>query len=103
MFDFEKFPVYQESEWFYLAVIKLLQKKKINRYIKDQLKRAALSITLNIAEGAGKYSKNDKKNYYIIKSEICRSSRYKKHKYALKNIIEYSNTIFYILSSILVI
>ncbi len=25
-----------------------------------------MSIVLNIAEGAGKYSKNDKKNFYII-------------------------------------
>ncbi|PJA47425.1 four helix bundle protein [Candidatus Uhrbacteria bacterium CG_4_9_14_3_um_filter_36_7] len=66
MFDFEKFPVYQESELFYLEVLKIFQENKISKDIKDQLKRASMSIVLNIAEGAGKYSKNDKKNFYII-------------------------------------
>ena len=66
MFDFEKFPVYQEAELFYLEIIKLFKENKINKDIKDQLKRASMSIVLNIAEGAGKYSKNDKKNFYVI-------------------------------------
>ncbi|MBU1167161.1 four helix bundle protein [Patescibacteria group bacterium] len=66
MFDFEKFPVYQESEHFYVEIIRILQDKRIDKSIKDQLRRAAMSIVLNIAEGAGKYSKKDKKNFYVI-------------------------------------
>jgi len=66
MFDFEKFPVYHESEQFYLEVLNLFKENKISKDAKDQLKRASMSIVLNIAEGAGKYSKNDKKNFYII-------------------------------------
>jgi len=66
MFDFEKFPVYQESELFYSEVFKIFQNNKISKDIQDQLKRAAMSIVLNIAEGAGKYSKKDKKNFYVI-------------------------------------
>ena len=66
MFDFEKFPVYQESELFYLGVLKLFRENKIDKNTKDQLRRAAMSISLNIAEGAGKYSKNDQKNFYVI-------------------------------------
>jgi four helix bundle protein len=65
MFDFEKFPVYQKAEQFYALVLKILQSKEIDKSTKDQLRRAALSIVLNIAEGAGKYSVMDKKNFYI--------------------------------------
>lgn len=66
MFDFEKFPVYQKAELFYSLVLKILQSKEIDKNTKDQLKRASLSIVLNIAEGAGKYSVMDKKNFYIV-------------------------------------
>ncbi|MBU1090001.1 four helix bundle protein [Patescibacteria group bacterium] len=66
MFDFEKFSVYQKSEQLYIKVLKILSNFQIDKNIKDQLKRAALSIVLNIAEGAGKYSKKDKKNFYVI-------------------------------------
>lgn len=65
MFDFEKFPVYIKAEAFYEKVLRFLVTSKTDPNLKDQLKRAASSIVLNIAEGAGKYSKNDKKNFYI--------------------------------------
>ena len=66
MFDFEKFPVYQKAELQYTKVLKILSNPKIDKNLRDQLKRASLSIVLNIAEGAGKFSKNDKKNFYVI-------------------------------------
>ena len=37
----------------------------MNSSIKDQLQRASTSILLNIAEWSWKYSKADKKNFYI--------------------------------------
>ena len=67
-FDFENFPVYKEAIRFYEDVdvfIESLPKQRTQRII-DQLERAAISISLNIAEGAGWYHKADKKNYYII-------------------------------------
>jgi four helix bundle protein len=35
------------------------------RHLADQLARASLSIVLNLAEGAGKHSKPDKRRYYL--------------------------------------
>jgi len=66
MFDFEDFPVYKKALQSYSQVLKILSNLKIDKSIRDQLRRASLSIVLNIAEGAGKYSKNDKKNFYLI-------------------------------------
>ncbi|HVV85521.1 MAG TPA: four helix bundle protein [Kofleriaceae bacterium] len=34
-------------------------------HLADQLARASTSIVLNIAEGAGKYSRPDKRRYYV--------------------------------------
>ena len=34
------------------------------RYVSDQLRRAAASIPLNIAEGAGEFSRKDKARFY---------------------------------------
>ncbi|MBK9481304.1 MAG: four helix bundle protein [Bacteroidetes bacterium] len=39
---------------------------KPEKYIHDQLARASFSIVLNIAEGSGKSSNNDRKNYFTI-------------------------------------
>lgn len=67
MFDFEKFPVYQLSQSFYSDLYKtIFSIIKIDSALKNQLRRASSSITLNIAEGAGKYSPKDKRNFYTI-------------------------------------
>ena len=36
----------------------------MDRYVVDQLGRASFSVPLNIAEGSGKFSKADRKNYF---------------------------------------
>jgi len=64
-FNHEKLDVYQASIQFVELtnfIIKRLPKGKA--YIADQLQRAASSISLNIAEGAGEFSKNEKARFY---------------------------------------
>jgi len=64
MFDFQKLDVYQKSKQFHNLCNGIILKTEIDKYISDQLRRAALSIPLNIAEGSGKFSKADRRNYY---------------------------------------
>jgi four helix bundle protein len=64
-FDFENFTVYQKTQEFRSRLFAVLSSKpKLDRTLHDQLKRAAISIILNIAEGSGKFSKADKRNFF---------------------------------------
>jgi four helix bundle protein len=57
MFDFEKLQVYQKSKEFNLKIKKeILSLDRIEKTTKDQLKRASLSIVLNIAESTSRFS-----------------------------------------------
>ena len=67
MFDFEKLEVYKKSKELNKEILKFLKNNKnINYYLRDQLRRSSISIVINIAEGSGKFSKADKKNFYTI-------------------------------------
>lgn len=66
MFDFEKLGVYTKAKKFNKAVTSFLENTKIDRNTHDQLKRASFSIMLNIAEGSGRFTKPDKRNFYVI-------------------------------------
>ena len=64
-FDHEKLDVYQQSIEFVARANLLIETLPRGRgYLADQLQRAALSIVLNIAEGAGKFSAADKAAFY---------------------------------------
>ena len=66
MFDFEKLEVYSKAKQFNSTVSLFLENVRVSKNKKDQLERAAFSIMLNIAEGTGRFTKPDKKNFYII-------------------------------------
>ena len=66
MFDFEKLTVYQQSKVYNKKVYQLSLDKKLDRNTNDQLKRASFSIMLNIAESTGRFTKPDKRNFYVI-------------------------------------
>jgi four helix bundle protein len=65
MFNLQKLVVYKKSKIFYTECKLVLNGKLVERYVEDQLQRAAFSVILNIAEGSVKFSKPDRKNYFI--------------------------------------
>lgn len=67
MFDFEKLDVYQKSKEFNRLVYQYLNDNKvIDAATRNQLRRASLSIVLNIAEGSSRFSKADRRNFFVI-------------------------------------
>lgn len=65
MFDFEKLEVYQKVQDVNVKVLTFLSRATgIDSYIIDQWKRASLSALINLAEGTGRMSKQDKKHFY---------------------------------------
>ena len=65
MFDFQKLEVYKKAKAFHLNCKKIILARKLDNYVRDQLGRASFSIPLNIAEGSGKFSKADRRNYFV--------------------------------------
>jgi four helix bundle protein len=67
MFFFEKMDVYKKAEAFHSAVYQFLKgNPPLPGYLRDQFGRAALSISLNIAEGSGRFSNKDRRNFYVM-------------------------------------
>ena len=67
MFDFEKLDVYQKAKAFNAAVTKTVLKiDALDSVTKNQLRRASLSIVLNIAEGTSRFGKPDTRNFCVI-------------------------------------
>lgn len=64
-FDFEKLDVYQASIEVVVLIDNVTETFPRGRaYLTDQLQRAGTSIALNIAEGAGEFSTNEKSRFY---------------------------------------
>ncbi|MFB6317299.1 four helix bundle protein [Saccharicrinis sp. FJH54] len=66
MFDFEKLEVYSKAKLFNKSVYLFLSEHSFDKTTNDQLRRASFSIMLNIAEGSGRFSNRDKRNFYVI-------------------------------------
>ena len=70
MFGFEKLQVYQKAREFNSEIRRdVLSNEKLDRVSRDQLRRAAMSIMLNIAEGTSRFSNADERNFYVIARE----------------------------------
>jgi four helix bundle protein len=67
MFDFEKLDIYQIVRAQNLRVLMLLKTvSSLDPYLMDQWKRASLSILLNLVEGTGRMTDQDKKHFFTI-------------------------------------
>ena len=64
-FDHEKLDVYQRALDLLARIDDIIEQLPPARaHLKDQLDRAATSVVLNIAEGAGEFSPADKQRFY---------------------------------------
>ena len=65
LLDAEKLDVYRVAVEFQMLAAQLLPRRG-QWVLRDQLDRASVSIVLNIAEGAGRFSPADKARFYAI-------------------------------------
>ena len=66
-FQFEKLLVYQKSIDFADEICTATEQfSRGYGFLVDQLNRASLSISANIAEGNGRFTKADRRNFFII-------------------------------------
>ena len=83
-FDHERLDVYRAAIDFVILVDQVVETfPKGRAYLADQLRRAGSSVPLNIAEGAGEFSGNEKIRFYRIAKrsatecasifDVCRS------------------------------
>ncbi len=67
MFDFENLDIYKLALDFAKQVARATENAPRGHWsLIDQFQRASTSIALNIAEGAGRYAKGEKKQFYSI-------------------------------------
>ncbi len=65
-FDHEKLIVYQKSLEFVKLIEPIIQRFKYHISVIEHLDEASTSISLNIAEGTGKYTPKDKCKFFDI-------------------------------------
>ncbi len=67
MFTFEKLEVYLKAKNYNHLIYQFVQKNTVlDRTTRDQFRRASFSIMLNIAEGSGRFSNADRRNFFVI-------------------------------------
>ena len=67
MFDFEQLSVYKKSLDLNKKIFNFLKSNNhIDLFLQNQLKRASVSIVLNIAEGNGRFTVPDRRRFFVI-------------------------------------
>ena len=63
--EFKTLKVYQKAKELYKLLNDEIVTKLTDRIIKDQLRRASLSIVLNIAEGTSRITNPDRRHFFV--------------------------------------
>lgn len=67
IFRFENLEVYQKAVAFAIEISEITDNfPKGSYYLTDQINRAAISISLNLAEGNGRFTQKDRNNFFYI-------------------------------------
>lgn len=66
MFEFERLSVYEKAKKLNKSVTLFLENSTVDSITKSQLRRASFSVMLNIAEGSGRSTNRDKRNFLVI-------------------------------------
>ena len=66
MFEFERLSVYEKAKKLNKSVTLFLENSLFDTITKSQLRRASFSVMLNIAEGSGRSTNRDKRNFLVI-------------------------------------
>ena len=84
-FDHEKLDVYQAAIDLVILINTVVENLPRGRaYLADQLQRAGSSVPLNIAEGSGEFSANEKIRFYRMAKRSC---AFGKSAYSYRNLI----------------
>ncbi len=73
MFEFQKLEVYKKAKVFHTDANQLITTINPNKTVKDQLSRASFSIVLNLAEGSGRFSKPDRRHFFVLRLTLITS------------------------------
>ncbi len=67
MFEFRSFSLYTKARVLYKELFNLAKSLNTeNRFTKDQLSRASMSIVLNIAEGSSRFTDKERKYFFTV-------------------------------------
>jgi four helix bundle protein len=66
MFYFEKLDVYQKAKAFNSGIRNFINNTTLDSVTNNQLRRAAFGVVLNLAEGSGRFTSPDRRNFYIV-------------------------------------
>ena len=64
--EFKTLIAYQKAKDLYKLISDEIVSNLTDRIVKDQLRRASLSIVLNIAEGTSRLSRADQRHFFVI-------------------------------------